>query len=225
MALDQKANAAPSTDPVMQALSQGVDSIKVSSPPGPALQRRGERYHIVNGDVIDLQFQFTPDFNQTLTVEPDGYVVLKEVGDIHVEGETVPEIKQQVQDAYAKILANPVVTVDLKDFQKPYFLTLGQVSHPGKYDLRGATTVAEAVAMAGGFTQEAKHSQVLLFRRVDDRWSSVTKIDLKHMLKSRNLSEDLYLQPGDMVYVPQNVLSKVKSYIPTPSMGMFQPIP
>lgn len=222
---DQKTNAGASTDPVMQALSQGVDSIKVNSPQGPELQRRGERYRVEDSDVLDLQFQFTPDFNQTVTVQPDGFVTLKEIGDLHVEGETVPEIKQQMQQAYLKILANPVVTVDLKDFQKPYFLTLGQVARPGKYDLRGDTTVAAAVAMAGGFTSEAKHSQVLLFRRVNDQWSSVTKIDLKHMLKSRDLREDVYLQPGDMVYVPQNVFSKIKAFVPSPSLGTFVPIP
>ena len=61
------------------------------------------------------------------------------------------------------------------------------MAKPGKYDLRGDTTVSAAVAMAGGFTQDAKHSQVLLFRRVNDSWSSVTKLDVKHMLKTRNL--------------------------------------
>lgn len=225
LAHDQKSSADPTTDPITQVLNQGVDAIKVNSVPSTSLQRRDERYHVVNSDVLDLQFQFTPDFNQTVTVQPDGYITLKEIGDIHVEGETVPEIKQQLQEAYLKILANPVVTVDLKDFQKPYFLTLGQVARPGKYDLRGETTVAAAVAMAGGFTQEAKHSQVLLFRRVNDQWASVTKLDLKHMLKSRDLSEDIYLHPGDMVYVPQNTFSKIKAFVPMPSMGMFQPIP
>jgi len=222
---DQKSGANPTTDPVEQVLSQGVDSIKVNSTPSPSFQSRDARYRIVTGDVLGLQFQFTPDFNQTVTVQPDGYVTLKELGDVHVEGETVPQVKQQLQEAYLKILANPVVTVDLKDFQKPYFLTLGQVARPGKYDLRGETTVAAAVAMAGGFTQEAKHSQVLLFRRVNDQWASVTKLDLKHMLKTRDLREDMYLHPGDMVYVPQNTFSKIKAFVPMPSMGMFQPIP
>jgi len=224
-ARDQKSDVSPTKDPVMQALDRGVDSVNVNSPSGAVLQRRGERYRVVDGDVLDLQFEFTPDFNQKVTVQPDGYVALKEIGDLHVEGETVPEIKHQLQEAYLKILANPVITVDLTEFEKPYFLALGQVARPGKYDLRGNTTVSSAVAMAGGFTSEAKHSQVLLFRRVDDKWSSVTKIDLKHMLKSHNLSEDSYLQPGDMVYIPQNAISKVKAFIPNPGVGVYSPIP
>lgn len=117
------------------------------------------------------------------------------------------------------------MTVYLKDFNKPYFLALGQVAKPGKYDLRGVTTVSAAIAMAGGFNANAKHSQVLVFRRVNDTWSSVTKLDIKHMLNSRNLTEDLTLRPGDMVYVPQNTISKIKNFVPTPTLGTYAPIP
>ena len=224
-ASDQKQNSASQSDPVINALNQGVDHIDGVDTSKQALQRRGPRYEVQNSDVLDLQFEFTPDFNQTVTVQPDGYITLKEIGDVPVQGETVPQIKETVQRAYAAILAKPVVTIYLRDFNKPYFLALGQVARPGKYDLRGETTVAAAVAEAGGFTMEAKHSQVLLFRRVNDNWSSVTKIDLKHMLKSRNLSEDLELHPGDMLYVPQNLISKVKAYVPNPSMGTYAPLP
>jgi len=225
-AAGQKQSPAAQPDPVMDALSHGVDHLEGVNPPNPdQLQRRGARYEVENSDVIDLQFEFTPDFNQTVTVQPDGFITLKEIGDVRVEGETVPEIKEKVQQAYARILAKPEVTVYLRDFNKPYFLALGQVARPGKYDLRGNITVAAAVALAGGFTSEAKHSQVLVFRRVNDNWSSVTKIDVKHMLKSRNLGEDLELHPGDMVYVPQNTISKVKSFVPNPSLGTYAPLP
>jgi polysaccharide export outer membrane protein len=216
----------PQPDPVMQALAHGVDHIDATdAAPAPALDRRNSRYRIASEDVLDLQFQSTPEFNQTVAVEPDGYITLREIGDVKVEGDTLPELRRTVQSAYEKILANPVISVDLKDFQRPYFMVLGQVGRPGKYDLRGVTTVSEAVALAGGFTPQSKHSQVLLFRRVNDKWTSVTKIDLKHMLNSRNLSEDSSLRPGDMVYVPQNALSKIKAWVPTPTMGTYQTIP
>ena len=217
---------APQPDPAMQALAHGVDHIDATdAAPVPALDRRNSRYRIASEDVLDLQFQSTPELNQTVTVEPDGYITLREIGDVKVEGDTLPELRRTLQSAYEKILANPDISVDLKDFQRPYFMVLGQVGRPGKYDLRGVTTVSEAVAMAGGFTNQSKHSQVLLFRRVNDRWTSVTKIDLKHMLNSRHLSEDSSLRSGDMVYVPQNTISKVKTWVPTPTMGTYETIP
>ncbi len=224
IAKDPKNGAAPQSDPIMQTLSKGVDRLDEASTT-PTLQHRDPRYRLESGDVVSLQFQFTPEFNQTLTVQPDGFITLKETGDLHVEGESLPELRQQLHTAYAKILHDPVITIDLKEFEKPYFLALGQVARPGKYELHSDTTVSAAVAMAGGFTPMAKHSQVLLFHRVNDNWSSVTKIDVKHMLQSRNLAEDASLRPGDMVYVPQSTISKIKSFVPTPSMGMYTPIP
>jgi hypothetical protein len=56
--------------------------------------------------------------------------------------------------------------------------------------------VAEAVAVAGGFRDTAKHSQVLLFRRISDQWMEAKKLDLKKMLKAGDLSEDLHLRTG-----------------------------
>lgn len=222
LAASQKDRPASLPDPIEKALAQGTDKVKgVGVESTPTLQRRDPRYRVGNGDVLVLNFTFTPEFNQTVTVQPDGFVTLQGVGDLHVEGKTVPEIRAGLADAYGKILRNPEISVTLKDFQTPYFLALGQVAKPGKYDLRGDTTLAQAVAEAGGFTSQAKHSQVLLFRRVSDNWVSVQKVDLKHMLGSGNLSEDLHLRPGDMVYIPQNTLSKIKPFVPVPSLSFL----
>lgn len=209
-------------DPIVKALATGVDKIPSdSSQPPPTLQRRNPRYQVQAGDVISLDFPFTPKFDQTVTVNPDGYVTLQGVGDIHIEGETVPQIQSDVKKAYGKILRSPEVSVTLKQFEAPYFLALGQVARPGKYDLEGYTTVAEAIAMAGGFTPKAKHTDILLFRRVSDNWVSATKVNLKHMLRSGSLSEDLQLHPGDMVYVPQTKISKIKPFLPLPSLAYY----
>ena len=94
------------------------------------------------------------------------------------------------------------------------------MGHPGKFELRGDTTVVQAIAIAGGFNEKSKHSQVLLFRRVSDQWTEVKTLDMKQMLKSGALAEDLHLRPGDMVYVPKNFISKIVRFIPTYSLGM-----
>jgi len=189
--------------------------------PRPSLQRRNPRYQLCRGDILELDFPFTPEFNQTPTVQPDGYITLRGVGDLHVEGQTVPELTQALRTAYGKILRDPVITIALKDFDKPYFIVSGQVGKPGKYDLRGDTTVTEALAIAGGFTDYAKHSQVLLFRQASNDWVEVKKLNIKQMLQAQNLSEDLHLRPRDMLFVPKSAVSKIKPWIPYPSLGMY----
>jgi len=184
----------------------------------------GERhplYRLGKSDTVDVNFTFSPDFNQTLTVQPDGFVALKGAGTLLAEGLTVPQLQLAVVYAYRGVLREPEVTVTLKDFDKPYFLASGEVARPGKYELRGDLTVNEAVAMAGGFTQQARHSQVVVFRRISAYVAESHVIDLKKMLDSRDLREDLHLQPGDFIFVPQSRISKIRKFVPTNSMSWY----
>ncbi len=89
--------------------------------------------------------------------------------------------------------------------------------------MRGDTTVLEAIGIAGGFSERSKHSQVLLFRRLSEQWTSAKILNVKKMLASADLSEDLHLRPGDMIVVPKNALSKIKSFLPTSSIGIYAP--
>jgi polysaccharide export outer membrane protein len=196
-----------------------------SSGKHPEFHERDSRYRIEPGDTFDINFDLSPEFNQlAVAVEPDGFVTLHGIPDIKVQGKTVPELTEALRTAYSTILNNPQISVVLKDFQKPYFIADGQVARPGKYDLRGDTTLTEAIAMAGGFTEYAKHSQVVLFRKVDETWTSAELIDVKKMESEHNLKEDPFLHPGDMLFVPKNKLSKIKPFLPTASMGTYIPL-
>lgn len=90
--------------------------------------------------------------------------------------------------------------------------------------MRGEVTLTEAVAIAGGFTEAAKHSQVLLFRRVNDQWLSAKIFNIKDMEKRRDLHEDPTLRSGDMVVVPKNVISKIKPFVPNSGLGAYRQI-
>jgi len=184
----------------------------------------GERhplYRLRPSDVVDISFTVAPEFNQTLTIQPDGYVMLKDAGMVEVEGLNLEEFAKVVQKAYQGYLHDPEVAVALKDFERPYFIVGGEVGRPGKYELRTDTTVAEAVQIAGGLTPAAKHSQVVLFRRVNDDLVETRLLNLKTMLRDRRLKEDAHLRPGDMVFVPQNEISKIARFLTKPSVSMY----
>jgi polysaccharide biosynthesis/export protein len=189
--------------------------------PDSTLHERYPRYRLRKGDTFDLDLEFSPEFNQTVLVQPDGYITLKGVGSLHAEGQTISELTETVKGAYSKILRDPVIVISPKDFEKPYFIATGQVERPGKYELRSDLTITEAVALAGGFTEKSKHSQVVLFRPAPQGGYEAKLINIKKLLKDRNLSEDIEVQPGDLVYVPQNALSKIRPFLPSSSMGAF----
>jgi len=190
----------------------------------PTFAERYPRYKLRPGDAFDLTFEFTPEFNQSLTILPDGFVSLREAGEIYASGLTVSELTEKIRTAYASVLSNPRISILLKDFERPYFIADGQVGHPGKYDLRGDTTVIQAVAIAGGLQNSAKHSQVVLYRRVNDDWIEAKLLNVKKMENSRNLSEDMHLKPGDMIFVPKNRISKIQQFIPSYGFNMTPPL-
>ena len=192
-----------------------------SAPDTRDLERRDQRYRLCASDVIALMFPLTPEFDETVSIQPDGFASLMGAGDVRLAGLTRQEATAAVQTAYAGILRDPVVTLELKDFNKPYFIVGGQVGHPGKYDLRGDTTATQAIAIAGGFNDFAKHSQVLLFRRVNSDWYEVKQLNLKRILTGRGIAEDPGMRSGDMLYVPQSFISKVKKFIPAYGLGAY----
>ncbi|HWR36979.1 MAG TPA: polysaccharide biosynthesis/export family protein [Clostridia bacterium] len=210
-------------------ISAAPQAAAASAPDTPAQAAPGEtqfadrypRYKVRPGDAMDITFTFSPEMNQTVAVQPDGFINLKEVGDVRVQDQTTAEVRETVRKAYANTLRDPVITVVLKDFTKPYFIAGGQVLHPGKYELRDSTTVAEAVAVAGGFTSASKHSEVWVYRRLPGDRMEVKRLNMKKMLAKGDLHEDVRLQNGDMLFVPQNTFSKVKDVIvPRPTVAI-----
>jgi len=217
------AQTATSTTAVPSATATVAEANKPSS--DLQFKSRTPRYHIEAGDTFDLTFDLSPEFNQlAVAVQPDGFVTLRAIGDVQVAGQTVPQLTETIRQAYGKILNKPIISIVLKDFEKPYFIASGQVAKPGKYEMHGNMTVTQAIAVAGDFQSSAKHSQVVLFRRIDNQWTSAELIDVKKMEKNRDLREDPFLHSGDMLYVPKNTLSKIDRIIPNMSMGSYMPL-
>jgi polysaccharide export outer membrane protein len=179
------------------------------------------RYRLRPGDSIELDFRLTPEFNQTLLIQPDGYITLRGIGPLLAAGLTLPGLVERCTTLYGRILRAPEITIDLKSFQMPYFVVGGEVGQPGKFELRSDVTVTQAIAMAGGFKESAKHSRVWLFRRVDGNYMETMQLDLKKQIARGDMREDVHLQADDMVYVPKSALAKFEKYIPVPGFGFF----
>jgi polysaccharide biosynthesis/export protein len=184
-----------------------------ANPDRPALQQRNPRYQIQREDVITIAFPLSPEFDQTVTVQPDGYISLYSAPSLHIQGMTIPEVVEALKKAYSSTLHDPIIDVDLQDFQRPFFTVSGQVGKPGQYDLRHDTTVAEAIGIAGGFTPNAK-TQIFLFHRVSTGWFEVKKLSMNDILDGKKANEDALLGPGDMIFVPEKFITKFRKYVP-----------
>ncbi len=181
---------------------------------GPALAERHPRYLLQRQDVVSLTFPLSPELNQTVTIQPDGFINLQNAGSVYAQGLTAPELVAAVKKAYAGVLRDPIISADIQDFQKPFFTVSGQVGKPGRYDLRSDMTVAEALAVAGGMSMATAKTQVFLFHRTSESWFEVKKVNLKEILKGKHVNEDSMIQPGDMIYVPEKFIANFKKYVP-----------
>jgi polysaccharide biosynthesis/export protein len=201
---------------LVHSASGNANASAVPSPAGadrPLPAERNPRYRICRDDVLTLSFPLSPELNQKVIVQPDGFISLQNAGNIYIQGLTVPGVADAVKKAYAGILHDPIVDVDLVDFQKPFFTVLGQVGKPGQYDLRYDITVTQAIAIAGGFEATAK-TQVFLYRAVSSNWAEVRELKIKDLLNGKNIAEDVHLKPGDMIFVPEKAITKFRKYVP-----------
>lgn len=189
----------------------------------PVPAERNPRYRICRDDVLSLSFSLSPELNRKVTVQPDGFISLEGAGDLYVQGLTVRELVEAVKKAYGGILHDPIIDVDLIDFQKAFFTVFGEVAKPGQYTLRNDITVTQAIAVAGGFTPTAK-TQVFLYRAVSANWAEVRELKLKDLLSGRKISEDAHLRSGDMIFVPEKFIASFKKYVPY-SFNVTPPYP
>jgi polysaccharide export outer membrane protein len=187
---------------------------------------REPRYRLQPTDVVEVHYRYTPEFDQTVTIQPDGFATLQIVGDLKLQGLTLDQAKTTILEKSSQRLKDPEITLVLKDFEKPYFIVGGEVANPGKFEMRGQITAIQAIAMAGGFkTASAKHSQVILFRRVGPDLAKTEILNLKEAMRPSAKEPMADLHPGDMLVVPQNSVSKIERFVKWANIGMYYPVP
>ena len=193
---------------------------RAQSAPAPHLVTRN-RYTIEAGDKIEIGFRYTPELNQSVTVQPDGYVSLQSIGDLQVSGLTIGEATDLITQRSAVHLKDPRVTLTLKEFHKPFFVVAGEVGHPGRFDMDQPTTALQAVLEAGGIAAAGRSSQVIVFRRISQENDEVHVLDLHKVKTQRDLEHDMMLEPGDMILVPRDRIAKIDRVIRAANTGLY----
>jgi polysaccharide export outer membrane protein len=187
----------------------------------PELAARDARYVLQPNDVIEIRYRYTPEFDETVTIQPDGFVSLNLTGDVKLAGMAVDVAKRLLAEKASTRLRDPEIAIAVKDFERPHFIVAGEVTNPGRFDLRGSTMTLEAVAIAGGLRNSAKHSQAILYRRAGPAMASARLVDLKKIATVAGHQEDLELRSGDVLFIPQNRISKVERLVRWGSWGVF----
>lgn len=202
---------------------QGAGSAPVGQrrPLTEAPRSAAAAYALRPGDTVDVVYRYTPEFNETLVVGPDGHAFVKAAGDMQLGGLTVLQLQSNITTASAAKLADPDVAVTLKEFDKPHIFVAGEVNTPGRMDLRRPTTALQAILASGGPKDDAAMGRVLLFRRIDADTAEVHVLRLDKYTRHAREGNDMLLEPDDMLLVRHDLPSQIERYMKLANIGFY----
>jgi len=161
-------------------------------------------YRVQIGDVLDVSFYLNPEFNETVTVRPDGMISTKVVEEMYVYNKTIGEINHMLKKSYSRDLKDPYVNTIVRSFAPIRIYVSGEVNAPGEYVVVGqALTLTQAIARAGGVKNSALWHKVLILRRGAGEKETAYVADYYAATQGGDASKDARLAADDVVYVPR----------------------
>ena len=174
------------------------------------MSRPNQEYRLHVGDEIELKFYLSPELNQEVIVRPDGRISLQLIDDVAAVGLTPLELDRVVTDGYRTELRDPQITVILKKLAAKVYVG-GEVRQPRFVAYSGSLTVLQAVFEAGGFSDTAEPSSVILLRRLNDDKGIAAKLDLTKVMSAE--AEDIALLPSDTIFIPKSTIAEVNLFV------------
>ncbi len=168
-----------------------------------------DAYRVLVYDELALTVLGSPDLSGNVRILPDGTITIPGVGPVYVLGMTIPEVTAKVADALSTIVRYPQVSVGVANFGDRRYFVMGEVYQPGDHAYNHGMTTLAGIAAAGGFTNSAKRSSVMVLRRLGPEKAIAFRLDLREPLKGKNLQNDLPIRPFDIVYVPKTFIASV----------------
>ncbi|HVN28503.1 MAG TPA: polysaccharide biosynthesis/export family protein [Candidatus Binataceae bacterium] len=170
-------------------------------------------YRIQPGDQLAIDFYLNSEFNDNVTVQPDGRIVLRLVGPVQASGLSAAQLSDSINKAYSRELKNPSATVHVQNMPSRQVFVQGQVNHPGAFALQPGMTALQAIASAGGHTDQAAMDDVVLIRRDGCGRADGSKLDLADASQNPEKGEDVMLMPHDTLVVPRSKIANVDLFV------------
>lgn len=167
-----------------------------------------EEYYMRPGDELNIVVTQQQDLgnsssNQSpFVVRPDGNVSFPLVGEIHAEGMTVSQFTDVLQQGLSRYIVDPDVSVNISKLGRVRVYVFGEVRKPGAVELDKGHTVIDAIGAAQGFTRDTAKKKIFLIHQ--DQPKSLIPINLNNMLKTGDMSQNITLREGDILYLTKN---------------------
>lgn len=167
----------------------------------PAAPPEMSPYYVAPGDVLRVAVWKEPELTTDVFVRLDGRITVPLVGDVKAAGRTTEELTNEIRTRLRAFLEVPQVTITVSQAVSTRFYVIGQVTTSGAFPLNSRVTIAQALALAGGFREFAKRDRVMLLRENRGERKAIP-FNFRDLELGTNLDQNIVLESGDTIIVP-----------------------
>lgn len=164
-------------------------------------ESRVAEHRIYSGDVVEISFDYYPDFNQTVVVSPDGKIALKALNEFKVKGITIVELRKRLVKKYQEILSTPVLDVKVHQPSKLSVYVGGDLNKPGMLKFKRNLTIVQGILLAGGLKEQSRSYKIFVFRNRGKEGIKMYKFMLNESWRKDKSKRNFKLAPYDVVFV------------------------
>jgi polysaccharide export outer membrane protein len=182
-------------------------AVQAQSPAPPPSSETSSDYQIGPGDTLNVFVWREPDLSVNIPVRPDGMISTPLVEDIVAVGKTPTQLARDIEHVLSEYIRSPQVTIIVEQFVGTFnaqVRVLGQALNPGAVPYRDGMTLLDVITEAGGLTEFAAGNRSKLVRNADGK-NNETRIRLDDLLNKGDLEENVRVQPGDVIVIPEAV--------------------
>jgi len=167
-------------------------------------------YRLYPGDQLDIVVSSAPELSRTLTVGPDGRIVMPMTQPVMAAGKTFTQVQDALSAQLAIQLRDPTIAVTPRAYSPEQIYVGGEVGAPGTYTLPGPVGALEGLLMAGGMRPTARTKQVAVMRRAPNGGMMMRTVNIHNgLMNIREYNDNIQLRRGDIIFVPRNSLAEI----------------
>lgn len=161
---------------------------------------------LVPDDLVEVKVYQQPDLETRVRIVQDGRIIMPLLGAVAVGGKTVDQARAMIRDLLDKdYLVNPQVSLTIVEYAKRFFTILGEVQHPGTYEIQGESSLSllQAIGLAGGYTRIGAPSKITV-QRILNGQQKIYNLNAESMSKDEK-TKPFEILPNDTITVGESL--------------------
>lgn len=169
-------------------------------------------YQVGHGDVLEIKFDYHPDFDQTVIVGPNGKTSFRALEEFQVKDLTISEVRQNLIKKYGEMLAAPGLQVKVHESSKFSIYVGGHIKKPGMVKFKKDLTIVQGILLAGGLKDKSHGSyEIFIFRNRGEEGTKMYKFEIGKKTGAKQAKRNFKLAPYDVVFIMESKTFKKKN--------------